>query len=630
MAILTLTKVQLAFGAQPLLDNVDFNLETGERVCLLGRNGMGKSTLLKVIAGMVKPDDGEVRLQRSARVGYLPQEPVLADAESVYDNVIGGLAQERALLRRYASAMAQLSAAPDTHRELHDAESALQAAGAWDAQRRTETILSQLQLPPDQAVGTLSGGWKRRVALARALVANPEVLLLDEPTNHLDIEAIAWLEDLVRTFPGAVLFVTHDRRFLQSLATRIVEIDRGRLASFNGDYANYLRRKAELLNAEAQQAALFDKRLAQEEVWIRKGIQARRTRNEGRVRALESMRNQHAQRRNLMGKAKLEVDTGLSSGRLVFEVRDLRYAYGDRVLIDGFSTDVMRGDRIGLVGPNGVGKTTLLKLLLGESIPSGGTVVRGTRLETAYFDQLREQLDPKARVVDCVGEGRETVTINGQTRHVMSYLQDFLFAPDRARSPVKSLSGGERNRLLLARLLAKPTNLLILDEPTNDLDLETLELLEDLLLEYSGTLLLVSHDRAFLDNVVTACWAFEGNGAVREYVGGYSDYLRQRPSAATVASSKPETATRAPTTPGAGGERKKLSYKAQRELETLPQQIEAWEREQVALQTRLSDSTLYATQAHAVKELQTQLQDIQAQLEQAYARWEQLEASQQS
>ena len=628
MTILTLNNVQLAFGHMPLLDHAQFSIEPGERVCVLGRNGMGKSTLLKLIAAEIAPDAGEVRLARGTQVAYLPQEPALADARTVYENLTEGLAGTHELLRNYHAAMQAHAGRPDDaalSERVHREEMALNAANAWDAQRRVDEVIDLLKLPADTPLTQLSGGWRRRVALGQAMVRMPDLLLLDEPTNHLDMEAIEWLEQWLLQYSGALLFVTHDRRFLQNLATRIVELDRGHLQSFDGDYANYQRRKQEMLHAEAQHNALFDKRLAQEEAWIRQGIQARRTRNEGRVRALESMRVEYQKRRNQIGQAQLTVDSSLQSGKLVFDVEHLDYDIGGVPLVRDFSARVMRGDRIGLLGPNGVGKTTLLKLLLGDLAPTGGTVKRGTRLEIAYFDQLRMQLDPAARVVDCVGEGSDFININGRKQHVMGYLQDFLFAPERARAPVKSLSGGERNRLLLARLFAKPANLLILDEPTNDLDLETLELLEDLLAQYPGTLLLVSHDRAFLDNVVGACWAFEGAGAVREYAGGYSDYLRQR--AAPV---RMETSTAPAPAPKKSPAPKKLSYKIQRELAELPVHIETLERTQADLHARLNDPQLYTVEANAVKELQAQLEQTEIQLQQAYARWEQLESTQQS
>ena len=629
MTLLTADRLTLAFGAEPLLSSAQLTLARGERVCLVGRNGAGKSTLLKVLAGEITPDAGEVRANGAVTVAYVPQEPQLADDRDVFFNVASGLPRLAAALADYHAATRALTAAPEdaaSLRRLQQAQETLEAENAWDLPQRVETTLSRMELNADTPVAQLSGGWRRRVALARAWVAEPEVLLLDEPTNHLDIAAIEWLERELLAFPGALLFVTHDRRFLQRLATRIAELDRGVLRSFPGDYASYQQQREQLASAEATAQALFDKRLAQEEAWIRQGVQARRTRNEGRVRALKAMRAEFAQRRTHIGSAKLNVDTGVRSGELVLAAEDLRYEIGGRVLVRDFSTRVMRGERIGLIGPNGVGKTTLLRLLLQTLPPTAGTVRHGTNLAIAYFDQLRAQLDPSARVLDCVAQGREQITIAGASRHVLSYLQDFLFAPARARSPVKALSGGERNRLLLAKLFAQPANVLVMDEPTNDLDVETLELLEDLLSGYAGTLFLVSHDREFLDNVITSAWVFADHGEIVVSAGGYSDWLRSRAEAAAPAAAaittKPTNA--APAKPAAAKAAPKLSYKDQRELAQLPAEIERLEAEQQRLHVHLGDATLYQD-PEAVRDVRAALAAAEAALARAYERWERLE-----
>jgi len=631
MPLLSFHNVSTAFGHHPLLQQVSFGLDAGERVCLIGRNGSGKSTLLKIAAGFIVPDEGEVRREVSTRIAYLPQEPELNESETVFENVAAGLGELRQILVDYHHLVQKLNdpqgAGEAELEKLHVVQEQLESRHGWQAQQRIEQVLTRLGLAADVTVGQLSGGWKRRVALGRALVMEPDVLLLDEPTNHLDIEAIQWLEDTIAEFRGALLFVTHDRQFLGRLATRILELDRGHLSEFPGDYANYQQKKAEQLAVEAAHNALFDKRLAEEERWIRKGIEARRTRNMGRVRALYDMRRERVARRDQQGKARLALDSGEKSGKLVVETENLAFAYDGRPIVRDLSLRVIRGDRIGLIGPNGVGKTTLLRILLGQLAPTSGNIKHGTNLQVAYFDQTRAQLNPEARVVDCVGEGKETVTIGGQTKHVMGYLQDFLFPPERARSPVKSLSGGERARLLLAQLFTRPANVLVMDEPTNDLDIETLELLEELLLNYDGTLFLVSHDRAFLDNVVTSCLAFEGNGHVREYVGGYSDWLRQRRTAPEAArepkAEKPATPPPAePKKPAA----RKLSYKDQRELEQLPARIEQLETEQAALHVSLADPELYRRDPAALKKVDERTKQIEAELRQVYARWEQLEA----
>jgi ATP-binding cassette subfamily F protein uup len=632
MPLLTVHNVSLAYGHHPLLDHASCQLERGERVCIIGRNGTGKSTLLKLIAGSIQPDEGELRRDSGVRVAYLPQEPELDEAGTVYENVAAGLGELRQVILDYHHVIQALNA-PDADVEallerMHHLQEALERRHGWEVAQRIEQTLTLLQLPADTQVAQLSGGWKRRVALGRALVIAPDILLLDEPTNHLDIEAIQWLEDTLMNFRGALLFVTHDRHFLDRLATRILELDRGHLTGYEGNFAQYQRRKAEQLSAEATQNALFDKRLAEEERWIRKGIQARRTRNEGRVRALKAMRVERSDRRNLQGKAKLALDSGEQSGKLVLEATGLGFAYDGKPVVRDLDLRVLRGDRIGLIGPNGVGKTTLLKLLLKQLEPKQGSVRHGTNLQIAYFDQTRAQLDPEARVVDCVGGGKESVTIAGKSRHVMSYLADFLFPPERARSPVKSLSGGERARLLLAQLFAQPANVLVMDEPTNDLDIETLELLEELLAEYDGTVFMVSHDRTFLDNVVTSSLVFSGNGVVEEFFGGYSDWLRQRSSAPATAAAKPpaDTKPKAASAAKPKASQRKPSFKEQRELDELPQRIEGLEKERAQLHARLADPRSYENKPEVLADISARLSAIEAELAQAYARWQALEA----
>lgn len=631
MPYITLNNASLAFGHHALLDHADFQLDTGERVGLIGRNGAGKSSLLKAIANETKLDDGNLWRSPSARIVYVPQEPLLNPAHTVFEAVAEGLGDLQQLLLEYHEVTASMSA-PDADIEklmarMQELQQALEAKQGWHSQARVETVLSRLNLQADVNVETLSGGWRKRVALARALVAEPEVLLLDEPTNHLDLAAIEWLENLLLAFNGSVLFITHDRRFLDKLATRIVELDRGKLTDFIGNFSNYQIKKAELLEVEAQQAAKFDKFLAQEEVWIRKGIEARRTRNEGRVRRLEKLRLERAARRDRQGSVKLALDSGERSGKLVAELDMVSKAYGDKVLIKNFSTRIMRGDRIGLLGPNGIGKTTLLKLILGELEADSGNIQRGTNMNIAYFDQMREQLDEEATLADTISPGSEFVVIGNERKHVISYLEDFLFAPQRSKSPVKSLSGGERNRLLLARLFARPANVLVLDEPTNDLDIDTLELLENLLQDFAGTLFLVSHDRAFLENTVTQVIAFEGNGLLTEFGGGYDDWLRftqQREvekSATLKVAEKPKLAA-TQAKPAAT----KLSFKETRELESLPDLIQALENEQNNINQTLASADIYRDQPEQVKTLQARLDKIADEIERAMARWEELES----
>jgi len=626
--LITLKNIQLSYGMAPLLDRVDLAIDKGERICLLGRNGAGKSTLMKVILGEQAPDDGERVVAGGVRLARLIQEVPVGMSGSVFDVVADGIGQLAGQLKAYHQISHQLAEGGDESLldRLAKAQHELEAADGWQLEQRVETVISRLGLDADAEFAELSGGLKRRVLLARALVIEPDLLLLDEPTNHLDIEAIDWMEEFLLGYPGAILFVTHDRAFLRRLATRILELDRGRLTDWPGDYDNFLRRKEERLNAEALANERFDKKLAQEEVWIRQGIKARRTRNEGRVRALKAMRDERRARREQTGKAQMQLSSGERSGKLVVEVERIGYAWEDKPIVRDFSTTILRGDRVGIIGPNGSGKTTLLNLLLGRLQPDSGTVRLGTNLQVAYFDQLRGQLDEEASVQDNVGGGSEKVEVGGRSKHIIGYLQDFLFTPERARTPVKALSGGERNRLLLAKLFTRPANVLVLDEPTNDLDVETLELLEELLADYDGTLLLVSHDRAFLDNAVTSCLVFEGDARVAEYVGGYSDWeatRERRPPAAksAVAESRVKSVPEKPKK-----RTEKLSYKDQRELDALPQRIETLEADLGGLQARLGDPELYRTGGERVAQLQQEVARVQAELEQAYERWQTLES----
>ena len=594
MPIARLDQVSLSFGLRPLLDHADLLLRKGERVCLLGRNGEGKSSLLKLLTREIAPDSGEVWVRPGTRVAVLEQE-VAADSErSVREVVASGVATG------------------DEHE------------GTWQGDLQVDQVMARLELDPDAAMSALSGGWRRRAMLGRALVSAPDLLLLDEPTNHLDIEAITWLEEMMSAFRGALLFISHDRAFVRRLATRIVELDRGQLRGWRGSYDDYVVQKMAMLDAEATEQALFDKKLAQEEVWIRKGIEARRTRNEGRVRALKALRIERSERRDRIGHMEVRAQDAGQSGKLVFEAADVTHAFvGAEPLIRQFSTRIMRGDRIGIIGPNGCGKSTLIRLLVGELTPTEGTIQRGTLQQAAYFDQQRDQLNLNASIMDNVtGGSGDTVTTDGRARHVSGYLRDFLFPPERLRAPVSMLSGGERNRLLLARLFAKPSNLLIMDEPTNDLDAESLELLEELVANYAGTLLLVSHDRAFLDNVVTSTLVFEGHGHLEEYVGGYSDWLRQRKLPSSARSAATAAAAPAP----AQSKARRMSYKDQRELSLLPARIEALESEQKELQGRIADPTWFrADQPRATDALQ-HLQALEAELSATYERWDLLES----
>jgi ABC transport system ATP-binding/permease protein len=639
MSLYTITGAQLAFGHVALLDHADFSLEPGERVGLIGRNGAGKSSLLKIVAELARPDDGLITRQQNLSTVYVPQEPEFDTDASVFDAVASGLEGARALLDEYDAVAHKLADTPEGAE--HDAllarmnvlQSALDAADAWNWRTRVATTLAQIGLDGDARVGALSGGMQKRVALARALVVQPDVLLLDEPTNHLDFDGIRWLEELLVAQRASLLFITHDRAFLDRVATRIVELDRGRLLSYPGNFSQYQERKAQQLEVERVENDKFDKLLAQEEVWIRKGVEARRTRSVGRIARLVQMRNERAERRNVQGNVKLDVAQGEKSGKIVAELTDVVKRYGDRTIVDHFSTTVMRGDKIGFVGPNGAGKTTLLKLILGELKPDEGTVRVGTNLQVAYFDQMRAQLDLEKSLADTISPGSDWVEINGAKKHVMSYLGDFLFAPERARSPVKSLSGGERNRLLLARLFARPANVLVLDEPTNDLDIPTLELLEDLLADYDGTVLLVSHDRAFLDNVVTSVIAAEGEGKWREYVGGFTDWQTQSARAQELAEARaPKDAAPAAAAPkdsaaGRNAQRTvKLSFKEQRELDALPAQMEALEAEQKAIGAQIEEGSIFAKDAQEGARLTERYAQIEEELLVALERWEELES----
>jgi ATP-binding cassette subfamily F protein uup len=632
MAVISLSNAQLAFGHVALLDHADFSLESSERVGLIGRNGTGKSSLLKIIAGLSKLDDGLLAMQQGIKIAYVEQEPQFSSDMSVFAAVAAGLGEVQDLLAEYDALTEQFGGDNDDMlmERMQEIQVKLDASDAWNLNNRVETTLDRLNLDKDALMGTLSGGTQKRVALACALVNAPDVLLLDEPTNHLDFKSIMWLESLLRDYKGSVLFITHDRRFLDNVATRIVELDRGRLLSFPGNFSAYQTRKAEQLEIEAVENAKFDKFLAQEEVWIRKGVQARRTRDEGRVRRLEALRAERSARREQQGQVKLDLSAGERSGKIVAELADVNKSFGSKVIVRDFSATILRGDKVGLIGPNGAGKTTLLKLILGEDRPDQGTVRQGTKLQVAYFDQMRAQLHEEASLVDTIAPGSDWVEINGQRKHVMTYLSDFLFAPERARSPVKSLSGGERNRLLLARLFAKPANVLVLDEPTNDLDIDTLELLEELLEDYDGTVFLVSHDRTFLDNVVTQVIVAEGEGQWREYIGGYSDWERVR-SAVPPGPAKPagkadvKVAAKEVKTKSAP-KQKKLSYKDQRDLEELPQLIEKLEREQSQISARLADPDLYKQQPAEAQQLNQRFAEIDQQLVESLEKWEALEA----
>lgn len=631
MPLITLEKGCLAFGHHALLDQVNLQLDSGERVGLIGRNGGGKSSLLRALAGKIKLDDGRLWHAPNLKLAYVSQEPELEPGNTVFQEVSKGLGNLSQVLMDYHTVSHALSEEGDQDTDalltrLQNLQGELEAQDGWRIQASVETVIDKLGLPADTLIDHLSGGVRKRVALARALVISPEVLLLDEPTNHLDFSSIEWLEDLLKSFTGSILLITHDRRFLDNVATKIIELDRGNLTTFSGNFSDYQIKKAELLEIEATHNQKFDKVLAQEEVWIRKGIQARRTRNEGRVRQLEALRLERAARRERVGTANISVDSGAQSGKLVVEMQNVEKRYDNRYIIRDFSCRLMRGDRVGLLGPNGAGKSTLLKLMLGELQPDAGTIRQGTKLSIAYFDQMREQLNDDMTLTDTISQGSEFIEINGARKHVISYLEDFLFAPQRARSPVKSLSGGERNRLLLARLFTRPANVLVLDEPTNDLDIETLELLETLLQTYEGTLFLVSHDRQFLDNVVTQVIAFEGDGILREYVGGHEDWVRAKNASKPVTQKNPIKSDQAgKTKKPKKTEIKKLNNQETRELKDLPQKIELLEQEQENITLSLGDPAIYSNRPDDAKKLQLRFNEIEKELSNCLIRWEELE-----
>ncbi|MDF0606075.1 ATP-binding cassette domain-containing protein [Neisseriaceae bacterium TC5R-5] len=631
MALITIDKACLAFGHHALLDNVNFTLEPGEVVGLIGRNGAGKSSLLKSIAGTVKLDDG--RIQINAKVAYVPQEPEFTPTQSVFEAVAEGLGELSTLLSDYHHITQLSEHNAETLAQMEVIQHELEARDGWQFDALITATLSQLQLTPDTLISELSGGWKKRVALARALATKPDVLLLDEPTNHLDVSAIEWLENLLKSFSGSVLLITHDRRFLDNVVSRIIELDRGVLRSYPGSFSSYQNRKAEEQAAEEHQNRIFDKLHAQEEVWIRKGIEARRTRNEGRVRRLEAIRKERSARRERVGQVNFQLDAGERSGKLVAELEQVSKSFADKMLIRNFTTRILRGDKIGLIGPNGAGKTTLLKMILGELAADSGSIKIGSKLDIAYFDQFREQLDEESSVADIISQGNDFVEIGGVRKHVMSYLEDFLFSPQRARSPVRSLSGGERNRLLLARLFTRPANVLVLDEPTNDLDIDTLELLEDVIAQYNGTVFLVSHDRAFLDNVVTQVIVFEGNGQLEEYPGGYQDWLDTKarmaslqnlPSNTSAPSTPPSLSRQDKLKPG----RHKLSYNEGRELAALPDDIANLEAEQAKLNQQLLEPNNYRDNPQQAISWQQRVEQIDELLLEKLARWEELENKQ--
>lgn len=638
MPLLTLEKASLAFGHVALLDRVQLVLEPNERIGLIGRNGTGKSSLLKVLANTQKLDDGLRWQQPDLKLVYVPQEPEFNPEQTIFEAIADGMGATRQLLLAYHHLSHQLAEMPvpddQILHQLHELQTQLEAHDGWRLESRIEATISRLNFNPEAQIKTLSGGMRKRVALARALVVEPEVLLLDEPTNHLDIQAIEWLEELLIGFKGSIIFITHDRRFLNRIATRILELDRGVLTSFEGNFTDYQRKKVELLQIESQQQAKFDKFLAEEEVWIRKGVEARRTRNEGRVRRLESLRRERALRRDRIGQVNFNLELGERSGQLVAELNHISQKFGDKNIIQDFSCRILRGDKIGLIGPNGIGKSTLLKLILGALEPEAGQIRRGTKISIAYFDQLREQLDPEKNLIDSINPGSDFVEINGQRRHTISYLEEFLFPPARSRSPVKSLSGGERNRLLLARLFTQPANVLVLDEPTNDLDIDTLELLENLLQEYTGTILLVSHDREFLDSVVTQSIVFLGEGKLVENAGGYEDWVRVRETFQTTTKTSPKAQELTKENAAKQNQDRKknnkntnkLSYKEERELDQIPLEIEKLENEQKLLATQMEDAQFYQKAPQEINAVHQRFAEIDDHLLILLSRWEELDA----
>lgn len=641
MSLINLTNAYLSFSDAPLLDHIDMSIETNERVCLVGRNGAGKSTLLKVLNKEIPLDEGQIVYENNVIVSRLQQDPPRDIQGNVFDFVAEGLKEQAQLLKDYyaLSHLVETDPSEGNLSKLAKMQEQLDHQNGWQLDNRIRNVISSMSLDGDALLSSLSGGWLRKAALAKALVCQPSVLLLDEPTNHLDIDTIKWLEEFLKSFNGSIVFISHDRSFIRQMATRIIDLDRGKVASWGGDYDSYLLGKEEALRVEELQNAEFDKKLAQEEVWIRQGIKARRTRNEGRVRALKAMRQEYSQRRQVMGNAKMQIEEALRSGKIVFELDNVSYQIDDKVLVKDFTVQVLRGDKIALIGPNGIGKTTLLKLMLGSLAPTSGSVHCGTKLEVAYFDQYRLELDPEKTVMDNLAEGKQEVMVNGRSRHVLGYLQDFLFPPKRARTPVRALSGGERNRLLLAKLFLKPSNLLVLDEPTNDLDIETLELLEELVNDYQGTVLLVSHDRQFVDNVVTQCWFFEEQGRIGIYAGGYTDALQQqqqaKPVSAQATNSKSNESVKSDTnktnssnqTPEQAVKKKvKLSYNEQRELAQLPNKIEELETAIADLQAQIGHSDFFNQPHEVTSQILQSLADKEAELEVVFERWEQLEA----
>ena len=637
MSLINLTNAYLSFSDAPLLDHIDMSIEVNERVCLVGRNGAGKSTLLKVLNKEVPLDDGQIVYENNVVVSRLQQDPPRDVQGNVFDFVAEGLQEQAQLLKDYHELSHRVEQEPSESNlaKLAKMQEQLDHQNGWQLENRIRNVISSLSLDSEAQLSSLSGGWLRKAALAKALVCQPTVLLLDEPTNHLDIETIKWLEEFLKSFNGSIVFISHDRSFIRQMATRIIDLDRGKIASWSGNYDNYLLGKEEALRVEELQNAEFDKKLAQEEVWIRQGIKARRTRNEGRVRALKAMRQEYSERRKVMGSAKMQIEEALRSGKIVFELENVTYQVDDKLLVNDFSVQVLRGDKIALIGPNGIGKTTLLKLMLGNLTPTSGSVHCGTKLEVAYFDQYRLELDPEKTVMDNLAEGKQEVMVNGRSRHVLGYLQDFLFPPKRARTPVRALSGGERNRLLLAKLFLKPSNLLVLDEPTNDLDIETLELLEELVNDYQGTVLLVSHDRQFVDNVVTQCWFFEDKGHIGIYAGGYADALQQQQQAqpvkvSTVNSSqqpkKESNTVNNQNKESAVKKKVKLSYNEQRELAQLPSKIEQLEIAIADLQAQIGQSDFFNQPHDITGPILQSLSDKEAELEAVFDRWEQLEA----